>query len=78
MLIFLVILYAENGDTKTKTQALKNLIYMILNGEKMPGLLMTVIRFLLPMQVKKIYTLQVLFFFYNVERTQRPKFLKVD
>ena len=42
---------SENGDTKARTDALKNLIYMILNGEKMPGMLMSVIRFLLPMHV---------------------------
>ena len=47
----IVLFILENGDTKTKVSALKNLIYMILNGEKMPGLLMPVIRFLLPMQV---------------------------
>lgn len=51
----------ENGDTKTKTQALKNLIYMILNGEKMPGLLMTVIRFLLPMQDHTVKKLLLIF-----------------
>ena len=48
---YLMVCSSENGDTKARTDALKNLIYMILNGEKMPGMLMSVIRFLLPMQV---------------------------
>nr|KAG5704874.1 hypothetical protein BaRGS_001345 [Batillaria attramentaria] len=47
----------EKGDTKTKIDALKKVIQMILNGEKMPSLLMTIIRFVMPMQdhtVKKL------------------------
>ncbi|XP_072016786.1 coatomer subunit beta-like isoform X2 [Amphiura filiformis] len=51
----------ENGDAKTKTTALKNLIYMILNGEKMPSLLMPVIRFLLPMQDHTVKKLLLIF-----------------
>lgn len=41
----------EKGDTKTKISALKKVLYFILNGEKFPGLLMTIIRFVLPSQV---------------------------
>ena len=41
----------ENGDMKTKIEALKRTITLILNGEKMPSLLMTIIRFVLPLQV---------------------------
>ena len=41
----------EKGDTKTKIAALKKVLYFILNGEKFPGLLMTIIRFVLPSQV---------------------------
>jgi hypothetical protein len=41
----------EKGDTKTKILALKKVLYFILNGEKFPGLLMTIIRFVLPSQV---------------------------
>ncbi|XP_046326650.1 coatomer subunit beta-like isoform X2 [Haliotis rufescens] len=47
----------EKGDTKTKVEALKKTIQQILNGEKMPSLLMTIIRFVMPMQdhmVKKM------------------------
>ncbi|XP_038072469.1 coatomer subunit beta-like [Patiria miniata] len=51
----------ENGDTKTRTESLKKLIYMILNGEKMPGLLMSVIRFLLPMTDHTIKKLLLIF-----------------
>ena len=41
----------EKGDTKTKIQALKKVLHLILNGDKIPGLLMTIIRFVLPSQV---------------------------
>jgi coatomer subunit beta len=41
----------EKGDTKTKTIALKKVLHLILNGDKIPGLLMTIIRFVLPSQV---------------------------
>ncbi|KAF4529371.1 hypothetical protein B566_EDAN017639 [Ephemera danica] len=47
----------EKGDLKTKIEALKQSIKMILSGERLPGLLMTVIRFVLPLQdhtVKKL------------------------
>lgn len=47
----------EHGHLRVKTEALKKLIQMILNGEKMSSLLMTVIRFVMPLQdhmVKKL------------------------
>jgi coatomer subunit beta len=48
----------EKSDVKTKTEALKKLIYMILNGEKFPpNMLMIVIRYCLPSndhQIKKL------------------------
>ena len=44
----------EKGDTKIKIQALKKVLHLILNGDKIPGLLMTIIRFVLPSQVIKI------------------------
>ncbi|XP_071943606.1 coatomer subunit beta-like [Antedon mediterranea] len=59
----------EKGDTKTKIKALKQLIYMMLNGEKMPGLLMYVIRFLLPMPDHTIKKL-LLVFWEIVPKTQ--------
>ena len=41
----------EKGDTKTKIAALKKVLHLILNGDKFPGILMTIIRFVLPSQV---------------------------
>ncbi len=43
----------EKGDVKTKTAALKKTIQMILNGEKINNLLMIIIRFVLPSQVRR-------------------------
>ena len=44
-------LLTENGDLSTKTNALKKVIQLILNGERLPGILMTVIRFVMPLEV---------------------------
>ena len=42
-------MYKMSGDAKSKADALKKLIYMLLHGEKLaPGMLMCVIRFCLP------------------------------
>ncbi|KAL7671501.1 hypothetical protein ACOME3_006397 [Neoechinorhynchus agilis] len=43
----------ENGDEYTKYQALKKLIAAMLNGENYPGLLMTVMRFVMPVKESK-------------------------
>ncbi|XP_013416512.1 coatomer subunit beta-like [Lingula anatina] len=51
----------EKGETKTKIEALKKVVLMILNGEKMPGLLMTVIRFVMPVQDHTIKKLLLIF-----------------
>ncbi|KAJ1177234.1 hypothetical protein NDU88_002495 [Pleurodeles waltl] len=51
----------EKGDVKSKTEALKKVITMILNGEKLPGLLMTIIRFVLPLQDHTIKKLLLVF-----------------
>ena len=48
---------AEHGDIRGKVSALKKVIQLVLNGERLPGLLMTIIRFLLPSndhQIKKL------------------------
>ena len=45
----------EKGDTKTKIAALKKVLHLILNGDKIPGILMTIIRFVLPSQVNSHY-----------------------
>lgn len=51
----------ENGDVQTKIDALKKTIHMILNGERLPGLLMTIIRFVLPLQDHTIKKLLLIF-----------------
>lgn len=51
----------EKGDVKTKADALKKTIQMILNGEKMPSLLMTIIRFVMPSQDHMIKKLLLIF-----------------
>uniref|UniRef100_A0AAF5PWQ8 Coatomer subunit beta n=1 Tax=Wuchereria bancrofti TaxID=6293 RepID=A0AAF5PWQ8_WUCBA len=53
----------EKGDIKTKTDALKKLIMMIMNGEKIgQGMMMQVIRFCLPTSDHTIKKLLLLFF----------------
>lgn len=51
----------EKGDIKTKTEALKKTIQQILNGEKLPTLLMTIIRFVMPIQDHMIKKLLLIF-----------------
>lgn len=59
-LLFNLILI-EKGDNKTKIEALKKVIYMIANGERLPGLLMIIIRFVLPLQDHTIKKLLLIF-----------------
>ncbi|XP_017774158.1 PREDICTED: coatomer subunit beta [Nicrophorus vespilloides] len=51
----------EKGDTKTKIEALKKVINMILAGERMPSVLMTIIRFVLPLQDHTIKKMLLIF-----------------
>jgi len=51
----------ENGSTAVKIQALKNAIIMMQAGEKMPGLLMHIIRYVLPEQDHTIKKLMFIF-----------------
>lgn len=51
----------EKGDNKAKAEALKKVIFMITNGEKIPGILMTIIRFVLPSQDHTIKKLLLIF-----------------
>uniref|UniRef100_A0A8D8R2B4 Coatomer subunit beta n=1 Tax=Cacopsylla melanoneura TaxID=428564 RepID=A0A8D8R2B4_9HEMI len=51
----------EKGDTKVKIEALKKVIQMIANGERLPGILMIIIRFVLPMQDHMIKKLLLIF-----------------
>lgn len=57
----ILFLSSEKGEIKAKTEALKKVIIMILNGEKLPGLLMTIIRFVLPLQDHTIKKLLLVF-----------------
>ncbi|KAI4487989.1 hypothetical protein M0804_004837 [Polistes exclamans] len=51
----------EKGSVHIKIEALKKTIYMILSGERLPGLLMTIIRFVLPLQDHTIKKLLLIF-----------------
>ncbi|XP_063530044.1 coatomer subunit beta [Cydia strobilella] len=51
----------EKGDTKKKIEALKKVIGIILSGEKIPGLLMVIIRFVLPLHDHMIKKLLLIF-----------------
>ncbi|KAJ8675970.1 hypothetical protein QAD02_011756 [Eretmocerus hayati] len=51
----------EKGDVSVKIDALKKTINMILSGERLPGLLMTIIRFVLPLQDHTIKKLLLIF-----------------
>jgi coatomer subunit beta len=47
----------EKGEINVKIDTLKKVIQLMLNGERLPGLLMTIIRFVLPLQnhtIKKL------------------------
>lgn len=52
-----ICIFAEKGEPNVKIDTLKKVIQLILNGEKLPGLLMTIIRFVMPVQnhtIKKL------------------------
>lgn len=51
----------ERGEIPVKIDALKKTIHMILSGEKLPNLLMTIIRFVLPLQDHTIKKLLLIF-----------------
>lgn len=51
----------EKGDVKTKIEALKKTIHLILSGERLPGILMTIIRFVLPLQDHMIKKMLLVF-----------------
>lgn len=51
----------EKGNDKTKAEALKKLIVMMLNGEKFPSLLMIIIRYVMPSQDHAIKKLLLIF-----------------
>ncbi|BES91993.1 Coatomer subunit alpha-2 [Nesidiocoris tenuis] len=51
----------ESGTIPQKIEALKKTIHMIANGERLPGLLMHIIRFILPLQDHMIKKLLLIF-----------------
>lgn len=66
----------EKGDIKAKGEALKKTIYLMLNGEKYPSLLMTIIRFLLPLQDHIIKKLLLIFWEIVPKTTSDGKLLQ--
>lgn len=60
-LTFLLFYFSEKGDLRVKTEALKRVIQQILNGEKMPSLLMVIIKFLMPLDDHTIKKLLLIF-----------------
>lgn len=51
----------EKGDEKVQIDTLKKVIKLLLNGERLPGLLMTIIRFVMPSQNHTIKKLLLIF-----------------
>lgn len=66
----------EKGDTKTKIEALKKTIHLILNGEKFPSILMTIIRFVLPLQDHTIKKLLLIFWEIVPKTTSEGKLMQ--
>lgn len=51
----------EKGDVNVKIETLKKVIQLLLNGERLSGLLMTIIRFVLPLQNHTVKKLLLIF-----------------
>lgn len=51
----------EQGDENLQIETLKKVIKLLLNGERLPGLLMTIIRFVMPSQNHTIKKLLLIF-----------------
>lgn len=66
----------EKGDLKAKAEALKKTIHLMLNGEKFPSLLMTIIRFVLPLQDHTIKKLLLIFWEIVPKTTSDGKLLQ--
>lgn len=69
-------LFTERGDEKMKIDALKRVIQMIANGERLPGLLMIIIRFVLPLQNHLIKKLLLIFWEIVPKTTSDGKLLQ--
>uniref|UniRef100_A0A2P2I4G7 Coatomer subunit beta n=1 Tax=Hirondellea gigas TaxID=1518452 RepID=A0A2P2I4G7_9CRUS len=66
----------ENGDITTKISALKKTIQLIISGEKLPGILMTVIRFVMPLEDHTIKKLLLVFWEIVPKTTPEGKLLQ--
>lgn len=66
----------ENGDNPVKIAALKKVIQLILNGERLPGILMTVIRFVMPSEDHTIKKLLLVFWEIVPKTTAEGKLLQ--
>src|ERR1700761_4161377 len=54
----------EKGSDETKIETMKRVLSVMLNGDPMPGLLMHIIRFVMPSKSKPLKKL--LYFYYEV------------
>lgn len=68
--------FIEKGDIKAKIEALKKTIHMIANGERLPNLLMIIIRFVLPLQDHTIKKLLLIFWEIVPKTTNDGKLLQ--
>ena len=73
---FIYLFFSENGDIPTKTSALKKTIQLILSGERLPGILMTVIRFVMPLEDHTIKKLLLVFWEIVPKTTGEGKLLQ--
>ena len=76
MIIKLLFVFTENGDNPVKIAALKKVIQLILNGERLPGILMTVIRFVMPLEDHTIKKLLLVFWEIVPKTTSEGKLLQ--
>lgn len=66
----------ENNDIQGKIGALKKVIQLILNGERLPGILMTVIRFVMPVEDHTVKKLLLVFWEIVPKTTSDGKLLQ--
>lgn len=66
----------EKGDMKVKADALKKVIQLMLNGDKFPSLLMTIIRFVMPVADHTIKKLLLIFWEIVPKNTQDGKLMQ--
>ena len=54
----------EKGSDEIKVEAMKKILVIMLNGDPMPGLLMHIIRFIMPSKSK--FLKKLLYFYYEI------------